>query len=89
MFKLATDLCLSWPKVFNFYENSCIRIVGKYLHCFFHEENNRIICDVMRQNQSHVAKHETVLICILSENVKICSFFVFIKNKIFVKVCVS
>ena len=24
---LATDLCLSWSKVLNFYENSCIRIV--------------------------------------------------------------
>ena len=42
------------------------------------------ICDVMGQNQSHVAKYETVQICILSENVKICPFFVFNKNKIFV-----
>ena len=41
-------------------------------------------CDVMGQNQSHVAKHETAQICILSENIKICPFFVFIKNEIFV-----
>ena len=43
-----------------------------------------LICDVMGQNQSHVAKHETSKICILSENVKICPIFVFIKNEIFV-----
>ena len=42
------------------------------------------ICDVMGQNQSHVAKHKMAEICIFSENVKICPFFVFIKNKIFV-----
>ena len=41
-------------------------------------------CDVMGQNQSHVAKHKMAEICIFSENVKICPFFVFIKNKIFV-----
>ena len=41
------------------------------------------ICDVMGQNQSHVAKHETAQICILSENVKICPFSVFNKNEIF------
>ena len=41
------------------------------------------ICDVMGQNQSHVAKHETAQIYILSENVKICPFFVSIKNEIF------
>ena len=44
------------------------------------ETNN---CDIMGQNQSHVAKHKRAEICI-SENVKLCSFFVFIKNKIFV-----
>ena len=33
----------------------------------------------MGQNQSHVAEHETAVICILTENVKICPFFVFIK----------
>ena len=43
-------------------------------------------CDVMGQNQSHVAKQKRVNICILSENVKVCQFFGFIKNKIFVKV---
>ena len=42
------------------------------------------ICDVMGQNQSHVAKHETAQFCILSENVKICPFFVLIKKEIFV-----
>ena len=42
------------------------------------------ICDVMGQNQSHVAKHKMAEISIFSENVKICPFFVFIKNKIFV-----
>ena len=41
------------------------------------------ICDVMGQNQSHVAKHKMAEICIFPENVKICLFFVFIKNKIF------
>ena len=41
-------------------------------------------CDVMGQNQSHVAKHKRAEICIFSENVKICPFFVLIKNKIFV-----
>ena len=41
-------------------------------------------CDVMGQNQSHVAKHKMAEICIFPENVKICPFFVFIKNKIFV-----
>ena len=41
-------------------------------------------CDIMGQNQSHVAKHKMAEICIFSENVKICPFFVFIKNKIFV-----
>ena len=47
--------------------------------------NNYIItiCDVMAQNQSHVAKHKRAEICILSENVKLYPFFVFIKNKIF------
>ena len=44
----------------------------------------KIICDVMEQNQSHVAKHETAQNCILSENVKIYPFFIFIKNEIFV-----
>ena len=38
----------------------------------------------MGQNQSHVAKYETAQICILSEHVKICPFFVSIKNEIFV-----
>ena len=42
------------------------------------------ICDVMGQNQSHVAKHETAQNCILSENVKIYPFLVFMKNEIFV-----
>ena len=42
------------------------------------------ICDVMGQNQSHVAKHETAQLCILYENVKICPFFVFNKKEIFV-----
>ena len=46
-------------------------------------------CDVMVQNQSHVAKHKMAEICIFSENVKICPFFVFIKNKIFVSVSVT
>ena len=47
--------------------------------------NNYIItiCDVMAQNQSHVAKHKRAEICILSENVKLYPFFIFIKNKIF------
>ena len=44
------------------------------------------ICDVMAQNQSHVTKHKKVQICILSENVKMCQFFSFIKNTIFVQV---
>ena len=44
-------------------------------------------CDVMGQNQSHVGKHETAQICILSENVKICPFFVFNKNETFVSLC--
>ena len=48
------------------------------------DSKNCHICDVMGQNQSHVAKHKMAEICILSENVKICPFFVFIKNKIFV-----
>ena len=39
-------------------------------------------CDAMGQNQSHVAKHKRAEI--LSENVKLCPFFVSIKNKIFV-----
>ena len=43
----------------------------------------------MGQNQSHFAKHETAQTCILSENVKICPFFVFIINEIFVQVCVN
>ena len=43
----------------------------------------------MGQNQSHVAKHKMAEICIFSENVKICPFFVFIKNKIFVSVSVN
>ena len=46
------------------------------------------ICDVMGQNQSHVAKHKMAEICIFCENVKICPFFVFINNKIFVQVSV-
>ena len=28
---LAIDLCLSWNKVLNFYENSCIRILLRIL----------------------------------------------------------
>ena len=32
----------------------------------------------MGQNQSYVRKHESAEICILSANVKICLFFVFI-----------
>ena len=43
----------------------------------------------MGQNQSHVAQHIREEICILYENVKICPFFVFIKNKIFVHVSVT
>ena len=43
----------------------------------------------MGQNQSPVAKKETAQICILSENVKVCPFFVFIKNEIFVQVYVN
>ena len=45
--------------------------------------NNYIItiCDVMARNQSHVAKHKRAEICILSENVKLYPFFVFIKTK--------
>ena len=43
-----------------------------------------IICDIMGQNQSHVAKYKRAEIYILSENVKICQFIVFIKNKMFV-----
>ena len=43
----------------------------------------------MGQNQSHVAKHKMAEIRIFSENVKICQFFVFIKNKIFVQVSVT
>ena len=46
-------------------------------------------CDVMGQNQSHVTKHKIAEIYILSENVKICQFFVFIKNNIFVQVSVN
>ena len=38
--------------------------------------------DVMGQNQSQIAQYKIAEICILSENVKICPFFVFIKNKI-------
>ena len=43
-------------------------------------------CDVMGQNQSHVAKHETAQICILSENVKICQFFCFHQKR---NICVT
>ena len=42
----------------------------------------------MGQNQSHVAKHIMAEIYIFSENIKICPFFVFIKNKIFVQVLI-
>ena len=44
----------------------------------------KLICDIIGQNQSHVAKHEAAQICILSEDVKICQFFVFNKKEIFV-----
>ena len=40
----------------------------------------------MGQNQSHVTKHKSAEICILSENVKLCPFFLFIKNK---NICVK
>ena len=43
--------------------------------------NINLKCDVMGQNQSHVAQHKRAEICILSENVKICPYFVFLKNK--------
>ena len=43
----------------------------------------------MGQNQSHVEQHKRAEICILFENVKICPFCVFIKNKIFVHVSVT
>ena len=51
---------------------------------FFTEMSQILKYDVMGQDQSHVAKHKMAEICILSENVKICPFLVFIKNKIFV-----
>ena len=38
-------------------------------------------CDVMGQNQSHVAKHKMAEFCFFSENVKVCPSFVFIKTK--------
>ena len=68
-------LCILVPYKFliknlNFGVNRCI--------------SGHVICDVMGQNQSHVAKHKMAAICIFSKNVKICPFFVFIKNKIFV-----
>ena len=43
----------------------------------------------MEQNQSHVGQHKRAKIGILSENVKICPFFVIIKSKIFVNVAVT
>ena len=43
----------------------------------------------MEQNQSHVGQHKRAKIGILSENVKICPFFVIIKSKIFVHVAVT
>ena len=39
------------------------------------------ICDTIGQNRSHVAKHKWAEICILSENIKMCPFIVFIKAK--------
>ena len=39
-------------------------------------------CDVMGQNQSHVAKHKMAEICIFSENVKKCPFLFSSKKKL-------
>ena len=55
-----------------------------YSHVVVFEEFSHNKCDVMGQNQSHVAKRKMAEICIFSENVKICPFLVFIKNKILV-----
>ena len=52
------------------------------LKCYFYYGK----CDLMGQNQSHVTNHKRAEICILSENVKLCKFFVFIENK---NTCVS
>ena len=49
------------------YENICTIS----LLCCSTIVNDGCICGIMGQNQSHVAKHETAQICILSENVKI------------------
>ena len=43
--------------------------------------NQNIICDVILQNQSQVAKHKRAEICILSENVKLCPFLFSSKTK--------
>ena len=45
-----------------------------------------LICDVMGQNQSHVAIHKMTEISIFSENVKICPFFLFHQKQ---TICVS
>ena len=45
-----------------------------------------MICDVMGQNQSHVAKHKMAEICIFSENVKNMSIFCFHQKQ---HICVS
>ena len=52
---LATDLCPSWPKVLNlvtvrgFMKTPLfLRIVGKILTLFFHDENNKIRLNTTR-----------------------------------------
>ena len=65
-------------------------IVNKHNNVFYYHTGAQLsLCDIIGKNQSHVAKHETAQICILSKNVKMCPFFVFIKKEIFVHVCVN
>ena len=79
---ILTGYMEGWPQML-FYS---VFFSGKPCLGPFFMVNN---CDVLGQNQSHVAKHKIAEICIFSENVKICPFFVFIKNKIFVQVSVT
>ena len=90
---MTWEFCMNASYNYNYiipvikYNNQHENNIQLYILALSHYYYNHLIlihiCDVMGQNQSHVAKHQTELISILSEDVKICSF-VFIKNEIFV-----
>ena len=50
--------------------------------------NLKTICDTMGRNQSHDVSNKRIEICILSKNVKINLFLLFLKNKLFLQVSV-